>query len=169
MFFHKIIAASMLLALWAGFASAEDAQVKMVQVKEAPVRQSANFLGKILKTLPYGETVTVLEQKESWLRVSFGDPSVEGWMHASALNKKAITLKTESGQVSLTPSSGAAPVDDVVLAGKGFNDMEDEFKAGHAAANFAVVDRMELVVVSQKQMQKFVDDGKLQPEGGTQP
>ena len=169
MFFHKFVVAFALAAFCVGSALAEDAQVKMVQVKEAPVRQSANFLGKILKTLPYGETVTVLEQQESWLRVLFGDPAVEGWMHASALSKKAITLKTESGQVSLTPSSGAAPADDVVLAGKGFNEMEEEFKAGHAAANFAVVDRMELVVVSQKQMQKFVDDGKLQPEGGTQP
>ncbi len=169
MFYHKFLVVSALVAMFAGFASAEDAQVKMVQVKEAQVRQSPNFLGKILKTLPYGDTVTVLEQKESWLRVSFGEPAVEGWMHDSALNKKVVALKTKDGQVSLTPSADGVPVDDVVLAGKGFSDMEKEFKAGHTAANFAVVDRMEQVVISQGKMQKFLEEGALLPEGGTQP
>jgi len=168
MLFHKFVIVFALLALTAGGVWAEDAQVKMVQVKEAPVRQAPNFLGKILKTLPYGEAVNVLEEKESWLRVTFGNPAVEGWMHNSALDKKVVTLKTTEGQMTVTPSSNVS-TDDVVLAGKGFSDMEEEFKTGHATANFAVVDRMEKVVISQGQMQKFLNEGALQPEGGVQP
>ncbi|GAK51576.1 SH3 type 3 domain protein [Candidatus Moduliflexus flocculans] len=168
MFVHKIVVILALLAVCVSVASAEDAQTKMVQVKEAPVRQSPNFLGRILKTLSYGETVNVLEQQENWLRVAFGNPAVEGWMHNSSLSKKVVTLKTTSGEISVAPS-GNVSADDVVLAGKGFRNMEDEFKAGHAAANFAAVDRMEQVVISQGQMQKFLKDGALQPEGGIQP
>ena len=61
----------------------------------------------------------------------------------------------------------AASSDEVALAGKGFNEeVEKKFKEGNSEVNYAAVDEMEKIVVSQQEMEQFLDTGAVFPEGG---
>ena len=85
-------------------------------------------------------------------------------MHSSAITSKKIVMKAGAQNVEQAASS-----DEIALAGKGFNaDVEREFKAKRKDVNYAWIDQMEKIVVSQAQMQEFVEAGSLSPEGGVQ-
>ena len=60
-----------------------------------------------------------------------------------------------------------ATASEAALAGKGFNkQVEDSYRAKHAEANFAGVDRMLQVKVSPAQVEDFLKQGKLGGQGG---
>ncbi|MCK4931972.1 MAG: hypothetical protein KAT01_07395, partial [Candidatus Aminicenantes bacterium] len=60
-----------------------------------------------------------------------------------------------------------ATADEISLAAKGFSkQVEDDYKAKHSEADFAGVDRMLKVKVSQNQLLKFLKEGKLGIYGG---
>jgi hypothetical protein len=87
---------------------------------------------------------------------------IKGWMHASALTEKKIVLKPGAEDVQQAASS-----DELTLAGKGFNEqVEKSFKTKNPNVDFSGVDRMEKVVISQKEIQQFLQTGKLVPKGG---
>jgi len=134
-----------------------------VQVKNGQVRSVPSFLGKIIANLSYGATVAVLEQTGSWNKVAIPGKSSEGWMHVSALTAKKIVLNPGETDVEKAASS-----DEIALAGKGFNrQVEGEFKKKNPDIDFARIDKMEKIVVSQNEMQQFVKLGGLTPEGGS--
>ena len=134
-----------------------------VQVKKGQLRSAPSFLGKIVTTISYTKQVEILEEQGAWLRVVVPGTSTEGWMHSSALTKKKIILKPGAEDISQAASS-----DEVALAGKGFNaEVEEQFKAENPNVNYNAVDRMEKIVVSQKQMQQFLQRGGLSSEGGS--
>ena len=54
---------------------------------------------------------------------------------------------------------------ELALAGKGFNqDVEGEFKTRHQDLDYAVIDRMEQIVISPEQIQEFLREGGLKPK-----
>jgi hypothetical protein len=132
-----------------------------VQVKKCQLRNQPSFLGKIVSNLAYGDQVNVLEEKESWYNVEPSAKSGAGWVHVSALSAKKIILNPDSKDIKESTSS-----EEIALAGKGFNQqVEDEYKRQNNV-DFSWVDRMEKIVVSQNEMQSFLEQGDLKAEGG---
>ena len=103
------------------------------------------------------------EEKGAWTKVGLPGKSIKGWMHASALTKKKIVLNPGDDDVE-----EAASNNEIALAGKGFNnEVEKEFRTKNKNLNYAEVDKMEKIVVSQGKIQRFLKTGALSPEGGS--
>ncbi len=152
----------LILAGMVTHARAED--MMSVQVRESAIRTTPSFLGKVQAKVAYADRVTVLGEKAPWIKVKTAD-GAEGWMNKSALSPKKIVLKAGKGEVNTGASS-----EELALAGKGFNSqVEAEFKAKHATANFDAVDRMEKRSANQADVVVFLDAGGVKPatkEGG---
>ena len=138
-----------------GYAATQ--KMMWVQVQGGQVRSTPSFLGKILIRLSYGEQVEVQEERAAWARVTPVGRDREGWIHISALTKKKIVLKPGAKDIQQTASS-----DELALAGKGFNErVEKEFKSKNRNVDYAWIDRMEGIHVSQEQIQQFLKEGEL--------
>jgi len=137
-------------------------QKMSVQVQDGKLRADPSFLGKVLGSVAYGDSVTVIKQQDPWVYVSAKGGQLSGWIHNSALSEKEIILRAGSADVAKTASQK-----EVALAGKGFNaDVEKEFKSRNPKLNFEWVDRMEKFVVSDDEIRKFIQEGALSPQGG---
>jgi hypothetical protein len=133
-----------------------------VQIKEGAVRASPSFLAKIITKLDYGDQVVVKEEKSSWARIELSGVYSQGWIHSSALSTKKIVLNPGDSDVEK-----AASDDELTLAGRGFNqEVEQKFRTLNPDVDFAWIDRMEKMVVSQDQIQNFITAGGLNPQGG---
>jgi len=133
-----------------------------VQIKEGTLRSRPSFLGGIVGRVAYGDRVVIRGRQGSWLKVGFEGQSVEGWIHSSALTSKKIVLRAGDQDVRQAASS-----DELALAGKGFNQqVEDAFKTKNPKVDFSWVDKMEQIVVSQNEMQAFLQEGNVTPKGG---
>ncbi|MDF1591053.1 MAG: SH3 domain-containing protein [Desulfobacterales bacterium] len=143
-------------------AIATAANLMSIQIKKGQLRNSPSFLGKIVAELNYAEKVAVLEKTEAWIKVRSSAKKVEGWLHSSALTFKKIILKPGAADVSQAASSS-----ELALAGKGFSEqVEGEFKTKNPQLDYALINQMEQMVVSQNQIEQFLIDGKLSPKGG---
>ena len=131
-----------------------------VQVKDAPVRATPSFVGKVVSTLAYGDQVEVQQTQGAWSKVARA--GVSGWMHTSALSSRKIVLAAGQEQAKV-----AASGDELALAGKGFNsDVEAQFKAGHKDIDFTWINRMEKIKIPSSEMQGFLEDGDVMPKEG---
>lgn len=133
-----------------------------VQIKEGALRSRPSFLGGIVARVAYGDRVAIRERQGSWLKVGFEGQSVGGWIHSSALTTKKIVLRAGDQDVRRAASS-----DELALAGKGFNqEVEDAYRTKNPKVDFSWIDKMEKIVVSQNEMQAFLQEGNVTPEGG---
>ncbi|MFA4917221.1 MAG: SH3 domain-containing protein [Syntrophales bacterium] len=134
-----------------------------VQIREAQLRSSPSFLGKITNRLAYGRIVEVLKDQGAWKRVAVPGSGIQGWVHVSTLTTKKIAL--QSGTADVKSSVTGA---ELALAGKGFNAaVEDEFKKKNSNLDFTWVDRMETLKFTTEEIQEFLRDGHvITPEGG---
>lgn len=132
-----------------------------VQVKDAPVRATPSFVGKVVGALAYGDQVEIQQTQGAWSKVTGAGAS--GWMHTSALSSKKIVLAAGQEQAKV-----AASGDELALAGKGFNsDVEAQFKSTHKDIDFTWINRMEKIKIPSSEMQGFLKDGNVMPrEGG---
>lgn len=135
-----------------------DAQKSMtVQVQEGQLRATPSHFGKITAKIFYGDGVTVLEEKGDWKRVSVADGKGQGWLHGSALTSKRTILKAGRSQAGTSVSQ-----DEIALAGKGFSEeVEKEYRKNNANLDYAWINRMETIRISPRQMENFVEDGRL--------
>jgi hypothetical protein len=145
-----------LLISLASAASGQQLKMMTVQVKEGQVRSVPTFIGGIVGAFSYGDLVIVDEEKGDWVRVSMVGNPVKGWMHISALTKKKLNLRA-GADVKQSATS-----DELALAGKGFSsEVEKAFKIQNPQLNFEWIDRMEKFVVTQSQMQRFLEEGRI--------
>jgi SH3-like domain-containing protein len=147
---------------WCGVALATlAAPVSMhVQVRSSPIRNTPSFMGQIVATAAYGDTVERLEAKGAWIQVRAGGK--EGWMHQSALTTRKVSMKAGEQDATVTASSK-----DLALAGKGFSkQVEGEFKERNKNIDFTWVNRMEEFKVSDAEARDFLKAGRVAPEGG---
>lgn len=152
----------LLICLNACPAFAAGQKMMSIQVKKGEIRSTPSFLGIIVARVSYGDRVYVREEKGPWVRVGLSGNSDDGWIHTSVLTSKKIVLNPGAADVQ-TSASG----DELALAGKGFSkQVENEFREKNPNINYAWIDRMEKVVVSQKQSKQFLKEGDLSPEGG---
>ena len=131
-----------------------------VQVKDAPVRATPSFVGKVVGTLAYGDRVEVQQTQGAWSKVT--GAGVTGWMHTSALSSRKIVLAAGQEQAKV-----AASGDELALAGKGFNsDVEAQFKSAHKDIDFTWINKMEKIKIPSSEMQSFLNDGDVTPKEG---
>ena len=142
-----------------------DAQKSMtVQIQEGQLRATPSHFGKITAKIFYGDGVTVLEEKGDWKRVSVADGKGQGWLHGRALTSKRTILKAGRSQAGTSVSQ-----DEIALAGKGFSEeVEKEYRKSNANLDYALINRMETIRISPRQMEKIIEDGRLvlRGEGG---
>ena len=133
-----------------------DGQTMSVQVRNGQLRASPSFLGKIVTAVAYADRVTVQQTQGEWVRVSVAGGQT-GWIHLSALSKKAIVLKAGSENVG-TAASG----EELALAGKGFNSaVEADFKARNKKIDFGPIDKMEQIKIAPQESVTFLKNGGL--------
>ena len=136
---------------------AEAQKTMTVQVREGQLRATPSHFGKITAKTYYGDQVTVLEEKGDWKRVSVSDGKGQGWMHDSALTGKRTVLKAGRSRAGTSVSQ-----DEIALAGKGFSEeVEKEYRKNNANLDYAWINRMETIRISPRQMENFVEDGRL--------
>lgn len=159
----QIAVAAMIMAsavVTASVVMAAAAATMSVQVKDAPVRETPSFVGKVVGALAYGDQVEIQQTQGAWSKVA--GAGVSGWMHTSALSSKKIVLAAGQEQAKV-----AASGDELALAGKGFNsDVEAQFKSAHKDIDFTWINRMEKIKIPSSEMQGFLKDGNVMPKEG---
>jgi len=84
------------------------------------------------------------------------------WDLIKKYGHKKIVLKPGASDVEETASGS-----EVAMAGKGFNEeVEKNYRTGNKNLDYDGVDKMEKIVVSQPEIEKFLNEGGLTPEGG---
>ncbi len=146
-----------------GVAAWAAVQQMSVQVRAGQLRATPSYLGKVAASVAYGDRLTVVQKQGAWYSVKDARGR-SGWIHESALTTKRVVLK--SGSTDVAAGAGG---DEIALAGKGFNEqVEGEYKAQNADADYAWVDRMEAMVVAPEQAVAFLAAGEVVAKGGAQ-
>lgn len=128
-----------------------------VQIKEAQLRATPDYLGKITGKAAYGDQVNVEDSQGAWKKVKTLKGSQNGWLHESALSEKEIKMSAGDKDVKTAASSS-----ELQLAGKGFNQqVENEYKNRNKDVSFKWVDKMANYKVTQPQIEKFMKEGEL--------
>ncbi len=132
-----------------------------VQVRNTQIRSTPSFLAPVVELVSYGDQVSMLKRQAAWAEVKTAKGQ-QGWIHLSALSDKKIVLDAGNGDARVDASGK-----EITLAGKGFNpETEEDFRARHAGADFASVDRMEAITLTPAQVRSFLQAGSLKSSEG---
>ena len=126
-----------------------------VSVKSASLKSGLGFFSKSVGKVSYGDSLIVIESnsKKSKVRLS-SNSSVSGWIPNGSLTTKKIT---KTGSSSVNASSN-----ELALAGKGFSEeAEKAFKSSNGNLNYAQVDQIEKITVSESELSAFITEGHL--------
>lgn len=135
-------------------------KIARIKTKENYIRESDRFYSPIKAKVLYDETMQVIERKNDWLHVKYGD--IDGWIHQSAVS--------ESRQMKYKPVVLGAEIDpeaekdnhEVALAGKGFTpDVEKKMGENDPALNYAQIDEIEKREIPQEKLDTFMKEGGL--------
>jgi Zn-dependent protease with chaperone function len=127
--------------------SQTDRNARYVSVQSAPLKDSAGHFAKDLRTLSLGDAVTLVSESGKWSQVRVGNTT--GFIASSSLSARRVVA---SGSTSASAS-------EVALAGKGFNaTTENEMRR---SLDFSAVDAMERITVPTNELQRFIEDGRL--------
>jgi len=150
----KLVVLLIMCLAAAGFVSAQVASggTLYVAVKTITLKSSTGFFASNRGTLNYGDRVTVLQVNGRFVEVrSAANSSMTGWAASANLSARQIV----SGNTATVSQRETA------LAGKGFNqEVEDSYKK-EGNLNYADVDRTEAIAVSEANLQRFLEDGRL--------
>ena len=143
------------LALFiAGLVSAQVSRgsAMYVAVKTVTLKSSTGFFASNRGTLNYGDRVTVLQVNGRYVEVrSASNSTLTGWTASANLTARQVV----SGNTS------SASAREVALAGKGFNqDVENSYRS-QGNLNYADVDRVEAITVSETDLRQFLEEGRL--------
>lgn len=128
-----------------------------VTVKKASIRRDRQFYAPTVAAAAFRDRLTVLAREKDWVRVNFNGS--EGWVHVSATAATAVSVTAKD-------AAGGVSQDDVAFASKGFDaSVEREYGKSKPQANFAAVDRMEQLTVSEAALADFRQAGNLRPRG----
>jgi len=150
----KIVIVLILTLFVAGLAAAQASNggTMYVAVKSTALKASTGFFARTNGLVNYGDRVTVLQVSGKYVQVrSAVNSSLSGWVATANLSAKQIV----SGNTS------TASAKEVALAGKGFNqEVENAYKT-KGNLNYADVDRVEALTVSENNLKTFLEDGRL--------
>jgi len=124
-----------------------------VNVNSASLKSSTGFFASTSGTVKYGDQVKVIAVSNKWLQVRTA-ANVTGWITSSSLTTKKISTQGNTANASAR---------EIALAGKGFSpEVEAEYKKDGGQINYAAVDTMEKVTVSDKELLGFIEEGHLE-------
>jgi uncharacterized protein YgiM (DUF1202 family) len=128
-----------------------------VTVKSASLKSGTGAFSGTTASVEYGDMMIVLQVSSKKVQVQLSsNMSKSGWIAAGSLTKKKIVKKTNG-------SSVRASTDELALAGKGFSEAaESAFKSSNKNLNYAEVDEVEKITVSQSDQSSFVKEGGLE-------
>jgi len=143
------------LVFWAaGFAAAQVSAggTLYVAVKSAALKSSTGWFASTKGSLTYGDRVTVLRVSGKFVEVrSAANASLSGWTASANLSAKQV----------VSGSTNSASAKEVALAGKGFNqEVENSYKLKQRV-NYADVDKTEAITVSEADLRRFLEEGRL--------
>jgi SH3-like domain-containing protein len=137
------------------------AETVVVKIKTTSVRRDPKFTSAAVAALKAGEPLEKIEARNGWFKVKT-KAGVVGWIHSTAVEAKKVDLLAMDKSMKTQASAG-----EVALAAKGFNkQVEDKYRAGNPAANFAAVDALEKVKPTAAEVEAFLKQGKLGEYGG---
>jgi uncharacterized protein YgiM (DUF1202 family) len=120
--------------------------------KTVNLKSSSGLFAADAGSLVYGEQVTVLQVKGSWVEVqSVSNQRRSGWARLSNLTAKRIV----SGNRGIVSSNEHA------LGGKGFNEEVENVYKTKSRLNYADVDRIEAQIVTAEMLRTFLEEGHL--------
>lgn len=130
------------------------AETIKVTTRENAVRGDCRFFAPVRLKVSLGDQLTVKGRKGDWYLVSA--KGVNGCIHKSAVESRSFAA---SGRRA---STGGASADEVSLAGKGFNpQVEAGYRKSGKDLNYAAVDQISRLSVSEKSLESFVLQGGL--------
>jgi hypothetical protein len=130
------------------------AETLKVTTRENAVRGDCRFFAPVRLKVSLGDQLTVKGRKGDWYLVSA--KGVNGCIHKSAVESRSFAA---SGRRA---STGGASADEVSLAGKGFNpQVEAGYRKSGKDLNYAAVDEISRISVSEKSLETFVLQGGL--------
>jgi len=123
-----------------------------VAVKTVNLKSSTGFFASNRGVLNYGDRVTVIQVSGKFVEVrSAVNSSLTGWTPSANLSAKQI----------VSGNTASVSARETALAGKGFNqEVEDAYKT-QGKVNYADVDRTEAVRVSETDVRRFLEEGRL--------
>ncbi len=127
--------------------------IKFVAVETLELKSSTGFFSRKVGVIEYGDEVLVLGEKGNWSEIQLkNEPSLQGWVAKSSLTSKKIINR---------PNRTTTSADELALAGKGFSQEVEDYLISEGSQNFNLVDNVESVSVSNKDLQAFIIDGDL--------
>lgn len=130
------------------------AETVRITTRENAVRSECRFFAPVKLKVVLGDTLKVSGHKGDWLLVSA--KGVSGCIHKSAVEERNFA---SSGRAA---STGGASSDEVSLAGKGFNpQVEAGYRKSGKNLNYAAVDEISRLSVSEKSLESFIKQGGL--------
>ena len=123
-----------------------------INVKSANLKSSTGFFASNTGTVAYGDEVRILAINGNYAQVRTTAGNKTGWIAKSSLTSKRIAT---SG------STANASAREIALAGKGFSpEVESQYKKSKTI-NYAAVDEMEKIIISDKDLLNFIEEGRL--------
>ncbi len=153
------------MALGSTLSHAAETQVT-VSVEQAPVRSKPSFVAPSVGTLKYGQRVTQIEVRQSWVHVKSTSPALEGWVKQGQVSTKDIALVAGGAKAGTSATS-----DELSLAGKGFDEATEKDyrkKRSNLNAGYELLNALEkkpVYAVSAEQCHPLLKQGGLSPEG----
>ena len=133
-----------------------------VQVMSAKIRKEAKFWAPAVATAEAGQKVEEAGRAGAWVEVVTA-AGARGWVHESAVTYEAVRLSGGSRTADRSTSTK-----DVSLAGKGFTEeVEEQYKAQNRELDFEAVDAMSALVVTDAEIEAFLQEGRLAQWGET--
>jgi hypothetical protein len=130
------------------------AETLRVTTRENAVRRDCRFFAPVKLKVSLGDQLTVKGRKGDWYLVSAR--GVNGCIHKSAVQSRSFAA---AGRGAAT---GGASTDEVSLAGKGFNpQVEAGYRKSGKGLNYAAVDEIARISVSETSLESFVLQGGL--------
>jgi len=150
----KVFIVFCLVLFVTGFAAAQVSRggTLYVAVKNVALKSSTGFFAGTRGNLAYGDRVTVLQVSGKFVEVrSAANSSLTGWTASANLSARQVVSGTSS----------TASAREVALAGKGFNQEVENSYRSQQSINYADVDRTEAITVSENDLRRFLEEGRL--------
>jgi len=147
-----IVFCLVLLVTGLSFAQVSSGGTLYVAVRTVALKSSSGTFASDRGTLNYGDRVTVIQVSGRFVEVrSAANSSLTGWTASANLTTRQV----------VSGNTGTATAREVALAGKGFNQEVENAYRTQGNLNYADVDRVEAIRVSETDLRRFLEEGRL--------
>ncbi len=131
------------------------AETLYVQVRSGQLKNKPTFLGVVIASLPYGDTVRLDAKQGDWRKVTSLKNGKTGWMHISGLTDQRVVLHPTNKDIQTAQGSRLS------LSGAGANKEIEKQYQERTELDYSKVNQMENDSVSAKDISGFIRSGKL--------